>query len=110
MSQSMHTTSQFVAYGSIRPFSRVLCSLPYFFLVLLSLFRFAAPERRTLMPVLDSTDQIMPRSALHHRPLGDDAPKQEPGVSTGTPPVVQRASRLCPKQTDGEEEIKQWQR
>ncbi len=34
MSQSMHTTSQFVAYGSIRPFSRVLCSLPYFFLVL----------------------------------------------------------------------------
>ncbi len=62
------------------------------------------------MPVLDSTDQIMPRSALHHHPIGDDATKKEPVVSTGTTPIVRRASRLRPKQTDGEEEIKEWQR
>jgi len=62
------------------------------------------------MPVLDSTDQIMPRSALHHHPIGNDATKQEPVVSTGPTPIVQRASRLRPKQTDGEEEIKEWQR
>ena len=34
MSQSVQSTSQFIAYGSIRPFSRVLCVLPYFFSVL----------------------------------------------------------------------------
>jgi hypothetical protein len=62
------------------------------------------------MPVLESTDNLTPRSALRHRPIGDDATKQEPVVSTGTTPVVQRASRLRPKQTDGEEEIKEWQR
>jgi hypothetical protein len=62
------------------------------------------------MPVLESTDNLTPRSALRHRPIGDDATKQEPIVSTGATPVVQRASRLRPKQTDGEEEIKEWQR
>ncbi len=62
------------------------------------------------MPVLESTDHVPPRSALRHRPIGDDATRQEPGVSTGTTPVAQRASRLRPKQTDGEEEIKEWQR
>ena len=62
------------------------------------------------MPVLESTDNLTPRSALRHRPIGDDATRQEPGVSTGATPVVQRASRLRPKQTDGEEEIKEWQR
>ena len=62
------------------------------------------------MPVLESTDNLTPRSALRHRPIGDDAPRQEPIVSTGATPVVQRASRLRPKQTGGEEEIKEWQR
>lgn len=62
------------------------------------------------MPVLESTDNLTPRSALRHRPIGDDATKQAPGASTGPTPVVQRASRLRPKQTDGEQEIKEWQR
>src|SRR5260221_4537717 len=62
------------------------------------------------MPVLESTDHVPPRSALRHRPIGDDATRQEPIVSTGATPVVQRASRLRPKQTDGEEEIEEWQR
>src|SRR5215470_13818336 len=62
------------------------------------------------MPVLESTDNLTPRSALRHRPIGDDATGQEPIVSTIASPVVQRASRLRPKQTDGEKEIKEWQR
>src|SRR5258708_14506777 len=62
------------------------------------------------MPVLTTTDHVPPRSALRHRPIGDDATRQEPVASTGAPPVVQRASRLRPKQTDGEEEMKEWQR
>src|SRR5260370_27657000 len=62
------------------------------------------------MPVLESTDHVPPRSALRQRPIGDDATRQEPGVSTETTPVAQRASRLRPKQTEGEEEIKEWQR
>jgi hypothetical protein len=62
------------------------------------------------MPVLTTTDHVPPRSALRHRPIGDDAPRQELGVSIETTPVAQRASRLRPKQTDGEEEIKEWQR
>src|SRR5260370_42625449 len=62
------------------------------------------------MPVLTTTDHVPPRSALRHRPIGDDATRQEPGVSTGTTPVAQRASRLRPKQTEGKEEIKEWQR
>src|SRR5260221_1688276 len=62
------------------------------------------------MPVLFATDHVPPRSALRNGPIGDDATRQEPIVSTETTPVVQRASRLRPKQTDGEEEIKEWQR
>jgi hypothetical protein len=65
------------------------------------------------MPVLESTDKLTPRSALRHRPIGDEAAKsgKEPVVpSTATTPVAQRASRLRPKQTDGAEDIKEWQR
>lgn len=65
------------------------------------------------MPVLESTDEITPRSALRHRPIGDDAGRGGKGSavpSTGTVPVAQRASRLRPKQTDGAEEINEWQR
>ncbi len=43
------------------------------------------------MPVLESTDHITPRSALHHRPIQDDA---DQSAATGITPVVQRASRL----------------
>lgn len=65
------------------------------------------------MPVLESTDEITPRSALRHRPIGGDAGRGGKGSavpSTGTVPVAQRASRLRPKQTDGAEEINEWQR
>src|SRR5260370_42070851 len=62
------------------------------------------------MPVLFATDHVPPRSALRHRPIGDDATRQEPIVSTETTPIAQRASRLRPKQTDGEEEMKERQR
>ena len=53
------------------------------------------------MPVLESTDEITPRSALRHRPIGDDAARSGKGSaapSIGTVPVAQRASRLRPKQ------------
>jgi hypothetical protein len=65
------------------------------------------------MPVLESTDEITPRSALRHRPIGDDtarAGKGSAAPSTGAAPVAQRASRLRPKQTDVVEEINEWQR
>src|SRR5260370_39770269 len=62
------------------------------------------------MPVLFATDHVPPRSALRHRPIGDDATTPEPIVSTETTPIAQRASRLRPKQTDGEEEMKERQR
>src|SRR6516162_6726582 len=65
------------------------------------------------MPVLESTNEITPRSALRHRPIGDDTarPGKEPAMpSTGTTPVVQRASRTYTRQTDAPEEINEWQR
>jgi hypothetical protein len=65
------------------------------------------------MPVLESTDNITPRSALRHRPIGEDMDRSGKGSaapSTGSTPVAQRASRLHPKQTDVAEEIKEWQR
>ncbi len=65
------------------------------------------------MPVLESTDKITPRSALRHRPIGDDTSRTGKGLApsdTGTAPVAQRASRLRPKQTDGVEDVNEWQR
>lgn len=53
------------------------------------------------MPVLESTDRAMPRSALRHRPLGSDVDQQE---MTGITPVVQRASRLRSPQTEEDEQ------
>lgn len=41
------------------------------------------------MPVLEATDQALPRSALRHRPIKSDADQR--GSIT---PVAQRASRL----------------
>ncbi len=64
------------------------------------------------MPVLESTDEITPRSVLRHRPIGDKttAPGAEPLIPKGTTPVVQRASRVRPKNTDVAEDVSEWQR
>ena len=53
------------------------------------------------MPVLESTDRAMPRSALRHRPIESGAGQQ--GM-TGITPVVQRASRLRSPETEEEEQ------
>ena len=53
------------------------------------------------MPVLESTDRAMPRSALRHRPLESDVDQQ--GMTSITP-VVQRASRLRSPQTEEDEQ------
>ncbi len=49
------------------------------------------------MPVLESTERAMPRSALHHRPSESDADQQGKASIT---PVAQRASRLKTSQTE----------
>jgi hypothetical protein len=64
------------------------------------------------MPVLESTDEITPRSVLRHRPIGDKTAKTgaEPIIPTGTTPIVQRASRVRSKNTDVAEDVSEWQR
>ena len=56
------------------------------------------------MPVLESTDHIVPRSILPHRPTSDG---KKPGKKNTTEsaiiPVAQRASRLQPRQTEENE-------
>src|SRR5712691_8035423 len=59
-------------------------------------------RRRTQMPVLESTDHAMPRSALRHRPIESDVDQQ--GM-TGITPLVQRASRLTSPQTEEDEQV-----
>ncbi len=54
------------------------------------------------MPVLESTDRAMSRSALRHRPIESDAGQQ--GM-TGITPVVQRASRLRSPETEEDEQV-----
>src|SRR2546421_8395963 len=63
------------------------------------------------MPVLDSTDH-MPRSALRHRPIQDDANLQgkRPSTMAGITPVAERASLLRSKQTEENEEVSAWKR
>src|SRR5260370_35387701 len=46
------------------------------------------------------------KSTLRHRPIERDVKQR----TTGITPVAQRASRLRPKQTEGEEEMKEGQR
>jgi hypothetical protein len=53
------------------------------------------------MPVLESTDRAMPRSALRHRPIENDANQQG---KTSITPVVQRASRLRTPETEEDEQ------
>ena len=65
------------------------------------------------MPVLESTDEITPRSVLRHRPIGDKTTRTgtESAIpSTSTTPIAQRASRLRPKNTDVAEDVSEWQR
>lgn len=58
------------------------------------------------MPVLESTNRAMPRSALRHRPIADDIDRQgkRPPATTGITPIAQRASRLHPQNTEEDEE------
>ncbi len=56
------------------------------------------------MPVLESTDHIIPRSILPHRPTGNGKKAGKKNTTeSAIPPVAQRASRLQPRQT-GESE------
>jgi hypothetical protein len=64
------------------------------------------------MPVLESSDAITPRSALRHRPIGNDetyAERRSAGKAVVTP-IAQRASRLQPRSADSQVEIDTWQR
>src|SRR5256885_16157431 len=68
-------------------------------------------RRIYIMPVLESTEFTTPRSALRHRPIGDDSKQQErlsPNTSAPTP-IVQRASRTRTT-TDASVEVDEWQR
>jgi hypothetical protein len=64
------------------------------------------------MPVLESTDNITPRSVLRHRPIGDDG--TQAGLyakgKTAVTPVAQRASRPKLRPVDSHIEIDEWQR
>jgi hypothetical protein len=64
------------------------------------------------MPVLESTDEIIPRSALRHRPIGEKTANS--GTDSVTPsrttPVTQRASRVRSGSTDVAEDVSEWQR
>lgn len=67
------------------------------------------------MPVLESTDNITPRSVLRHRPIGDDKQqpsKRTPAAPSAKTPVVQRASRPRPRpaETGEDNDIAEWQR
>ena len=61
------------------------------------------------MPVLESTEFTTPRSALRHRPIGDDGTKPEKHTTSAAPtPPVQRASRV--RSTDTQVEVDEWER
>jgi len=64
------------------------------------------------MPVLESTDEITPRSVLRHRPIGIKTATSgtESILPTSTTPVAQRASRVRPGNTDVAEDVSEWQR
>ena len=64
------------------------------------------------MPVLETTDEITPRSVLRHRPIGDKEVTSgtESVISTGTSPIAQRASRVRSRNTDVPENVSEWKR
>ncbi len=59
------------------------------------------------MAVLESADQVSPRSALRHRPLVASAGRSV--VTTAAHPVIQRASRVRPMPAD-DELVSEWKR
>jgi len=62
------------------------------------------------MPVLESTDNNSPRSALRYRPLEETARSKRSIVTTAAHPVVaQRASRVRPRPAD-DDLISEWKR
>lgn len=61
------------------------------------------------MPVLESTDNLSPRSALRYRPLEDAQRSKRSIVTTAAHPVVQRASRIRPQPAD-DDLISEWKR
>src|SRR5437588_8323682 len=66
------------------------------------------------MPILETSDNVTPRSVLRHRPIVGDTAKSEPRTTEtkAATPVVQRASRPRPqpKPTEGNDEVAEWQR
>lgn len=59
------------------------------------------------MPVLASTGEITPKSALRHRPIGTDTDQQgQKGAFQPVPPVTRRASRKPSKQTEDKADVK----
>src|SRR2546430_16658568 len=68
-------------------------------------------ERRFLsMPVLQTEDEIVPRSIIRHRPIKNSTP---PGVrrsvtTAANNPTVQRASRARPAAPDTLDDIAEW--
>src|SRR5437660_10539037 len=74
---------------------------------------FTCEERRTeIMPVLESTDKITPRSVLRHRPIAEGGAEtgKNPAITPGTVPAVQRASRVRTRTEDAQVEVDEWQR
>src|SRR5712692_8766219 len=75
-------------------------------------------ERRNYhMPVLESTEFTTPRSALRHRPIGEDGTQQgkrpivtSAAMPTTPTPVVRRASRQSSPTPDAEVEVDEWER
>jgi hypothetical protein len=59
------------------------------------------------MPLLEATEQSLPRSALRYRPIGKDTQQQgsHPRAMAGITPVARRASRLRPIDTEEDEEV-----
>ncbi len=65
-----------------------------------------------IMPILETSDAITPRSAIRHRPIGKDTSRtgKQSIVTNATTPIVQRASRPRPHIADTQEDVAEWQR
>ena len=64
------------------------------------------------MPILETSDNVTPRSALRHRPIEGDTAKSgsHTVVTTTATPIVQRASRPRPQSSEINDEVAEWQR
>ena len=63
------------------------------------------------MPILETSDNVTPRSVLRHRPIEGDATKvgSRSHVTTAATPIVQRASRPRPQPLENNDEVTEWQ-